>query len=537
MINKKHLLQRKWLLRFAGLVLGSQLIGGCVSISNAPEPSKAVADKNEGYVVVSVTGNTGQVGQIESIQLQLQNRRQDQPEKIEVLHNVAACLARDTALFIGILPEGDYAFDQFNVGTIYVPFGDGAKKLIGNIHVTAGKVADLGRIVMTPINSFLLMGRSELITSNTGLVKRFSPSNAAIYDHEVTNGWINPRSEHDRVEEYAMDRPVGADTPAELKDGSVIAASRLGTLLIRNHNGRWRAVRTGDLNSLLAVTPVLSGDVDGVNALAVAVGEFNTIVRLDTGGKLSTLDSGNLPPGNLLYVAGNSSAGWYVADQEKDKVTLYHSMKLDHGDWAPMRVENMAFSFWSGANSFWMWRTQHGFSYAISQGIIRSYDFATDKWSEAHAPNNDRLITIAPSEKGLGILTSPGGGFGGMFAHMYVSYDDGATWQVVQSPYKVKMYAPRVLADGALLVAGGGPFSLSELQRSLDQGKTWTICSNKFGIEANLMPLPTQGLLGVEAGAQFGYAAIWHSSDDGSTWSVEYSNFDRQAYELQKKKH
>jgi len=523
-------------LAYAILAISMLVIAGCVDINDASVPSKAIAGKGDGFIVVAITGNTGQVGQIESVQLLRVNRRPEQRDTIQVMRNVASGLARDTALFVGIVPEGDYSLYQLNFGARYLLIAEGARKLMGDIHVKAGAVADLGRVVMTPLNTSVLTGRSVIETTNSELVRRFSPENASIYEHEVSGGWIYPHSPRDLVEDYAMQRPVGADTPAELASGEIIAASRLGTLLIRNVRGRWRAVRTGNLNSLLAVQPVRDGDVDGSPALAVAVGEFNTIAVLDRNEKLAIKQSGNLPLGNVIYVAGNSKVGWFVAHKSADRVGIYRSTSLDNGNWSLLKEEKVGFSFWNGVNSFWTWSSSHGFAYATSEGVIRNYDYPTGVWVESHSPNNSRISAIAVSDAGIGILTSPGGGFGGVFAGMYVSNDIGKSWIEIKSPYKVKLYAPRVLSDGSLLVAGGGPFAKSELQRSSDKGKTWQVCSDKVDINDNIVPLPTQGTLAIDSGAQFGLAHIMHSADSGSTWATEYSNFDLQAFEFEKQK-
>lgn len=520
---------------YAVLVLfGAQLLIGCATTTMAPVPSKAAPKDNEGIVVLSITGNTGQVGQIEYVNL----KREDNPGKVEniqILRNVAAGLARDTALFVGVIPAGTYSLKELHVGVNYLSFGEGARQLIGDLRVEQGAVADLGRIVMTPLNARILTGRSKLITSNAELIKKFSPENAWILAKPAMQGWVTPHSKLDITEDYALRRPVGANTPSELASGEIIVASRLGTLLIRNNVGRWRAARAETLNSFLAVLPISSRQVDGMDAVAVAVGEFNTIARLDAKEKMTLLDPGNLPPGNLINLQGNADVGWYVAHQQNSKVVLYRAEHLDKGDWREVRSENIAFSFWSGANSFWMWPTERGFAYAISEGSIHNYHFKTKTWSDSHAPNKNRLIAIAPAGETLGVLTSPGGGFGGMFASMYMSYDRGMTWETIKSPYKVKMYAPRALINGTLLVAGGGMYAKEELQASEDHGQTWRVRSDKIGFKDDIVVLPSGGLLAIDAGASFGLASIAYSSDNGATWKVEYSNFDRSVYELQKK--
>lgn len=528
-----HACVRGWLGRALALTV-AWMLAGCATTTMAPPLAQGGAAADQGVVLLSITGNTARIGQIDSVSLL--RLGSDAVTNTQVLRNVATGLARDTALFVGVVPPGEYALARLSIGERFIGLGAGSQNTLGTIRVQAGQVADLGRVIVTPLNTRVLTGRSGLETSNVQLIQRFSPENAANLKGTIVGGWNRPRDEKDRVEEYALAAPVGADTPLELPNGDVAAASRLGTVLLRNGEGRWRAVRTGRLESLLAVAAAPGARVDGVEATLVAVGEFNTIARLEAGGKLALLDPGNLPPGNLLGVAGDSGAGWYVAHQSRTRVTLMHSPTLDRGTWTALRTEDIAFSFWSGANSLWMWRTARGFAYAVSEGKLAYFDFATRNWTERRAPGNARILVLAPSAgEALGIVTSPGGGLGGVFATMYLSRDAAASWTEVKSPFSVKVFAPRVLPDSTILV-GGGVFSKPELQASKDGGATWTLVSDKFDLQDNITVLPTRGLLAVDAGAQFGLARIRHSADGGATWRVELSNFDRAFYDAEQKR-
>ena len=511
----------------------SVYFAGCAGTTMAPAPSTTAPKQDQGVIVLSVTGNTGQVQQVDHVTL----RRRDPQGKsaaLQMLKNVAPGLARDTALFIGVVPAGDYSLDQLHSGTQYLALGEAGREMLGIFRVHSGHVTDLGRVVMTPVNTRVVTGRSTKITSNAELIKGFAADNASILSMPAGGGWSGPRSERDRVEEYALQSPVGANTPIELKSGEILAASRLGTILIRNTLGRWRGARTGQLNSLLAIIPV-DGNVDGVDAVAVAVGELNTIVRVENNDKLSLLNAGNLPPGNLLSIAGNSAAGWFVAQAQGERVVLYRSPTLDDGDWKELRSENIAFSFWSGVNAFWMWRTDRGFAYAISEGRIHHYDFASGAWTDVRAPKNDRLVSIAANGDHLGILTSPGGGMAGLFASMYASHDGGAIWEAVNPPYKVKQFAPRVLNRNKMLVAGGGMYAKEELRSSEDGGKTWKLLSTDVDAFDDIVVLPSGAMLAIRGGQYWGLATIRHSADGGATWKLEYSNFDRQVYERRKR--
>ncbi len=505
-------------------------------LSAAPAADRELK-ADEGVVIVSITGNTREVGQFSAVHLR-PVKGPNAPERrgSRTLGNVAAGVARDTALFIGYVPAGEYELDRFEAPPKILDIGDGARELLGHLRVEAGKVADLGRIVVTPVNERVLTGRSALVTSNASLVRRFSPENARELARTTVAGWIAPRSPVDRVEEYALDRPVGADDVQELPTGEVVAASRLGTIFVKGNDGFWRLARTGKLESLLSIALVPRGELDGDETWLAGAGEFDTLVRMNRRGHVTVLDSGNLPPGNLIFIAGDANTGWYVAHQAGSKITILHSAFLDHGDWKPIREESVAWGLWVGVNKFWIWHTKTGFGYAVSEGRIASFDYASQRWTERSAPNGDRFADVEHQADGtISALTSPGGGFAGIFASLYISEEGGEHWTKIESPVRIKATPVRRLRNGTLLLAGGA-FGKPELLASTDGGATWSVRSTQVGpVWDDLVVLPTRGLLAIASGAS-GYATIRHSSDGGATWRVEYSNFDKAAYEASQKR-
>ncbi|RZI86087.1 MAG: hypothetical protein EOP38_02690 [Rubrivivax sp.] len=505
------------------------MTAGCASINVAELPSASVDKRNAGIVLVSVTGNTARAGQFDHVVLQPVTDK----HATYLLKQVSQGLARDTALFVGVLPAGEYSVVRLDVGTQFIAFGEQTRDRLGTIRVKQGGVHDLGRLVVTALNSQVLIGRSANVTSNTDMVKRFAAETAQYLEGTVDQGWTTGRNSKDRVEEYAASTPVGADSLRELPTGEVVAASRLGSILVRDTKERWRALTTGKLESLLSVAPTTDPDVR-----LVAAGEFNTLAQVGQDWKVQMLDPGDLPPGNLVFIAGNKQVGWYLAQQRKDTVTIYRSEQLDHGHWLPIKTESTAFSFWSGPNSFWAWPTEQGFAYAESKGTIWWFDFASRAWRETRAPNNSRISAVASNPGGaLGLLTSPGGGFGGIFASNYLSTDKAQTWTEVKSPFSVLVTPPRITASG-LMLTQGGVFSKAEIKSSEDAGKTWKTQSDSLDLQEQLTPLPTKGLFAVDdgRGVSQGIASIRHSGDDGKTWQLEYSNFNREFYNAQKKK-
>ena len=507
------------------------LVAGCAPVVVKAPTAVTPMKGKEGSVVVSVTGNTARVSQFDSITIKQYIKPEPgiAPIKAEyILNQVSEGLARDTSLFVGAVPEGDYVFEKIsdNKTRKYIAFNQATVDRLGIFHVKAGSVSDLGRLVVTGVNSRVLIGRSERVRSNADLVKRFAPANAVIYTAEVNPGWIGPRDTGDLVEEYALDLPVGADALTELPNGWCIAASRLGTVLLRSPTGTWRAVRSNGLESLLWVKQYESS-----NSMLLAVGELNTMLRLDRQGKLVAIDPGNLPPGNLLFIDGSESVGWFVAQQRGKEVTIYQSPTLERGNWQVMKTESVETSFWNGPNYFWIWPTKDGFAYAVSEGKIRQYNFAKQTWTELSAPKAARFLKVAPQPGNVvSAVMSPGGAAAGMLATIHLSRDGGATWSEINSPFSSKVFAPYLIASGNLLVLGG-----TELQRSDDMGKTWYKVNDRVSSEEQIVVLPTRGLFLVSSGQQFGLASIKHSEDGGTSWKTEYSNFDRAAYEAQKK--
>ena len=507
-------------------------LAGCSSVSMATDPLKLPAGSTQSPVVVSITANTGEVQGFTDMSVHLvppKGRESDTPQYF-VLQRQAPDMARDTSLFVGALPPGEYEFSGLrDADRNKILRLDHGSKLLGSFVVEAGKPVDLGRLIVTPVNNYILFGRSERVASNTALLERASPQHAALFARTPASGWGHPRAPADRVEEYAAARPLGANCPTELADGSVVAASRLGVVLRRSPSGRWGALRGPGIDSLLCVTAA-----DLPDAELLVVGEFTTLLRKPPReDKLLPVPTGNLPAGNIVGITGSRKAGWTVGVHDGKTVTVLHTADLNAGDWKPVASLDVGFSFWTGAHSFWMWGDAERMGYATSTGPIHELDYASGKWTTLDTPNKANLREIAVEPSGaVGVLTSAAGGAGGIFAGVFISNDRARSWQPVEVPYKVKVAPIRRDYAGTMYMAGGA-LSEPELQVSKDGGKTWTHAA-KRSLGRQLLPLRSGELLDF-GGAEYGIFSIGHSADGGRTWQVEYSNFDRKAYEMQRK--
>lgn len=520
------------LARFAPIVLLLAALTGCATTSVAIDPLNLPPGSGQSPVVVSITANTGQVqgfGEMTVRLLPSKGREGDTPQYF-VLHRKAPEMARDTSLFIGALPPGDYEFTSLSDmrSNLILRLGNAAK-LLGSFSVEAGKPVDLGRLIVTPVNNNVVFGRSERIASNAALLARSSPSHAVLFAHTPASGWGHPRLEDDKVEEYAIAGPVGANCMTELADGSVVAASRLGMVLRRDAKGRWSRLRGPGIDSLLCVTPA-----DLPDAELLAVGEFGALLRKPPReDRLLPLPTGNLPPGNIVNITGNRKAGWTVAVQNGGAMTILHTPDLHAGVWTPIKRLDVGFSFWTGAVHFWMWGDDQRMGYAVSSGPINELDYASGKWTVLDTPNKAPLRALAVEPSGaIGVLTSGAGGTGGIFAGVFVSNDRARSWQPVEVPFKIKVAPIRRDYAGNMYMAGGA-LSEPELQVSKDGGLTWNRAASR-SLGRQLLPLRSGELLDF-GGAEHGIFSISHSADGGRTWNGEYSNFDRRAYEISKK--
>ncbi|EFE10619.1 hypothetical protein CLOM621_09136, partial [Clostridium sp. M62/1] len=83
----------------------------CVSATFVRDPLRVAAKPDEGSVVVSLTNNTGEVNQMDVIELEEMSRLDKNGQgRFYVMNRVGGPLSRDTSLFAARLPAGRYRF-------------------------------------------------------------------------------------------------------------------------------------------------------------------------------------------------------------------------------------------------------------------------------------------------------------------------------------------------------------------------------------------------------------------------------------------
>ncbi|MDQ1830709.1 sialidase family protein [Massilia scottii] len=479
-----------------------------------------------------MTSNTGQISGIDQITVQRLSEAQVNGEgglkETFVLPLVATGFSSDTSFFSGALAPGEYRVYSFSdkktKKILQIPQHS---RLLGNFVVKGDKPVDLGRLIMTPMQFSVVYGRSMTTPSNLPLLERFAPEYAKLLAGAVDSGWKVAASSAPApgaVEMYALGRPVGASCVTELADGRVVAASRLGAVLIRSTGGTWSAVRGPGIESLLCVTPTTEPGAE-----LVAMGEFGTLLRKPEGvNQLLPVDTGNLPPGRILRLYGDARTGWVLALERSQEISLFHSATLQAGNWSLIRKEDISAAPWGYSTDFFMWRTANGFAYALTGGVIHFYDLASKAWTERPIPNKASRLKLAHGPSGaLLALTIPGPEMGALFTSMFISKDQATSWQPMSSPFSVTHRLPAQTADGTLLIPGG--LNGTELQGSKDDGRTWARVGG-YDIDRTLFPLRSGTLIDYDNG-KWGVFSIRRSTDGGKTWVAEHDNARRRADE------
>lgn len=504
----------------------------------------------DGQVLISVTHNSPRIWMFERLTVVRMPGGSQGPGTPVDLPRQLGGVSTDTQVYRRALPAGEYeisALRQPGVG-LALSLSEGARKLLGRFSVADGQSVDLGRLVVTTVNNQYLVGRSRRETSNQALVQQHLPQawsafQAASQGQPAPRGWLTEPSPDDTIEAYALAHLTGFRRPTEAADGRVLAASTLGSVLVRSRAGTWTTLRSPRMETLLHALPVNSPDAP--DTAMVAVGELGLMLRQQVGStELQVVNPGNLPLGNLLLVAGCPRTGWYVVVQQGWQHRLMRSAQLEGGDWRLVREVEAKAAPANSATQAWWWPTAQGVAVATTKGPIAHLDFATQTWTEHRTPLGHPLLALEPGPAGrLTAMTLSSGTAGGELMNAFRSADGGATWErlptlptptptATSAPQNLVDIAertlPRQLAEGTL-VLGMGDVQNPELKASTDGGATWQPRKLQRA-DSRLHALPSGLLLG--QGTER-WLDVDTSRDGGLSWKRELSSFDLAASQAQ----
>ena len=499
---------------------------------------------DDGVVVLSLTANisselTDHLDEVRLRRIGGPNHGEagkDQQENF-LVRKTSARIDRDTSLFMAALPLGDYELSAFTKVTRLldtetsqwktvrtdITLSRPTQERLGTFTVLPGQTADLGRLILTQLNRLTLLGRSRVVVSNRADVGRLIPAYQGVFALPAARAWAGPPQIDDHAEELALARPTGAYCPDEWGDGRSVAASKFGSVIVRSTAGLWTVINGETIDSLTCVLPV-----DLPEASLFAVGVNGQIVKLAPGaGRLTPVDTGKVRFENLVYIAGNTKAGWYVVDLKDNLLTVYHALQMERGDWQAVHSDKLQARFFDSPTGFWPTRGASGFAYVLSDGV-HALDYASGKWEYHARPNSGNILGAGFGAKGeIGVR-------GSALGNGFLSTDTGVTWKEIDIPLALGMQSfggPMQLPDSSVLITAArkeyGTWQFA-LHATHDLGKHWHQVGD-LPAYSRLVVLPSGNLLAVGGSTQ-GLFTIRRSSDGGESWVQEYTNYDAKAY-------
>ncbi|AQV16062.1 WD40/YVTN/BNR-like repeat-containing protein [Acinetobacter pittii] len=498
-------------------------------------------DEKLNPIVLSISFNSGIIYPSLKIESLTEKTAIQKNNKIYEIKIINSDVARSTFIYSGQLPAGEYRIVELsNYQPSLNPYLSGKFQFInlndkdkphpmGTFKVLENTTTDLGRINLTHANDAYLIARSEKHFSNKDLINKLKNNYLeAIYKDKILNGWTQPVSTLEKkIGDESKILPFGMQCFKELKDNSIIASSKIGSVFFLPSHDTNKKTKIFQSNDNLAFDCITVKE--NYNFDFLAYGEMNTLYKhLKGSDVLTPVDSGNLPIGVISSIVGDDQNGWFLSHIVGYKATVYKSNRLENGDWQPIVQKEIVDNFW-GLRGFWLWEDEQGFSYADMYGKINHYDYITKKWSENKVPDNENISQlIVNPDKSISVITSKRG-FAGIFSNLFNSNDHGITWQKVNSPFKVNVFPAQVSKQGDLYISGA-QFNWDKLAISEDAGKTWQM--HEIMAPSSIVPLNSGALLNILYSGQ--YALVKISNDKGKTWETLYSTHNRNLRDLSK---
>src|SRR5687767_2111068 len=147
-------------LLIAAMMLANGMVAGAAAPQPLPffesrPPAHRPTDPHEGVLVVSLASNALLLEGIDTLVVEDSSARYR-------LRSIATAYARDLALFIGALPEGEYRVhsveerDSFRTLTL----SDEDRTRLGSFVMRRGQRCDLGQLVLTQLTLGFMVGRT-----------------------------------------------------------------------------------------------------------------------------------------------------------------------------------------------------------------------------------------------------------------------------------------------------------------------------------------------------------------------------------------
>lgn len=374
---------------FLAAISTALLLNACVEPVVKPSHPLVVQapDSERGVVVTRIISNDTRLNEFFSQWNQFTVQRVDSEDKeIFVLDAVESGWS-NTALFVGVLPAGDYearslrATDQHIYSSAWLQQVFPAS--LRRFHVDGARYTDLGALVYQSVHGpdrssdFTMLYREEDHINTVALVDELFPTISARVTNKSALGWQHDDAaqEHELAPQlrqliHAAAIPNGA--PQAGPDGQILVPARLGQIHARDAQGHWQSYDTGFRFALHHVSHAA-----GVGY--IASGESGLILHAeDLSGPWQVSPGGIKANGSTLGLFRNTDGYWYQA----------------------LRVGEEASSLdWISLNQRTFGRTHHE--------MFRSRDIRQPQWSAVALPQQqaewalqtDRFYLLATEDR------------------------------------------------------------------------------------------------------------------------------------------
>lgn len=295
---------------------------------------------------------------------------------------------------------------------------------------------------------------------------------------EAIQAW---KTETDPQKRLAMARSstYAFNAARMLDSGEVLAGSNLGQVLVRDPQGRWQRLDTGDTREITAL---------------MAQSRQQILVGGEEGLLMQTLDGGkswqgvSAPTHGLVVNLARQDGRHFLLAIEGYDAVLYATDDLLKGPWTELRREAnareevklpLATFFRTPSLTASGWLMGEHYVMVTSNGFVNRLNLKDGRWTRTQAPFDE--------PRGATALRN-----GHLFAYsknkVWVSRDQGATWnrdemgcmKLITAAYGPKGQAYNVCGQGAFV------FSTGLMQRSGDAA-SWTTLSDETPTPASAM--------------------------------------------------
>lgn len=295
---------------------------------------------------------------------------------------------------------------------------------------------------------------------------------------EAIQAW---KSETDPQKRLSMARSstYAFNAARMLDSGEVLAGSNLGQVLVREPQGRWQRLDTGDTRE---ITTLLA---DNRQQILVG-GEDGLLMQTTDGGK--SWQAISAPTHGLIVNLARQDKRFFLLAIEGFDAVLYGTSDLQQGPWTELRREvnareevklPLATFFRTPSLTASGWVLGDRYVMVTSNGFVNSLNLKDESWTRTKTPFEE--------PRGATALRN-----GSLFAYsknkVWVSRDQGATWtrdemgcmKLITAAYGAKGQAYNVCGQGAFV------FSTALMQRSGDAA-SWTTLSDETPTPASAL--------------------------------------------------